>query len=325
MSARSTARTEAREARRAGSDVVVSWREIGRKVSAFWRIPVIALLAGLIGFAASYAFPPVYATSTQLLVRGRDATFLTNSGTDLASQPGVVDASLAKALSETQSALLGSKTIARTVVDELDLDAPEPEETSLVGRIKGAVKTVVTRTRAYLTHGEYKEGDPYDLAVDEVHAGLQARQLSDSYVIELVGSGSTPEEAVGVTNVAADALVDLSQDRFRQDADRYQSFLGEQVERAAEEERAAAEELRAFKVANGIADVDLQIQLSTTSLDELRQDLQRTEVDLESAQAELASIRSSLANAAPRTSSESRIETGRSTTRIEQTGQSSVY
>ena len=67
-------------------------------VRAYWRIPVIALLGGLIAFGGSFIAAEKYSSTTRVLIRGREATFLTTSGTDLSQAPGVIDASLAKSL-----------------------------------------------------------------------------------------------------------------------------------------------------------------------------------------------------------------------------------
>src|SRR5579859_5528594 len=122
----------------------------------WWRVPAIGLLAAIIAYLASFAVPATYGSATKLLIRGRDTTVLSSTGQDLTNQPGVVDSTLAKALSETQSALLGSRTVAEQVVDRLHL-ADKPNETGVVHALKGALAGTIKRTRAYLTHGFYKE------------------------------------------------------------------------------------------------------------------------------------------------------------------------
>ena len=291
----------------------------------YWRIPAVALAGALLAYVGSFVSEPVYASSTQLLVRGRDATFLTNSGQTLANQPGVVDASLAGALGETQGALLGSRTVARMVVDRLDLDRAEPAKTSLLGRAKSLVTGTITRAKAYVVHGKYSEPEPLERAVAEVHGGLSAHQVKDSYVLELVAGARTPELAVAIADAAADALISVSRARFRTDAQKYRDLLAKQLERADAEQRAAGENLRAFKERNGISNVQLEIDLGVESTERLRSQLRDAEVGVVAAKAELASIDASLKGVAPLSSSESRIETGRSTTHVEQTNNSSVF
>ena len=59
---------------------------------------------------ASYVVYPSYESTTRLLVHGRDATFLTSTGEDLTSQPGVVDASLSQALLATYAGIATSRS-----------------------------------------------------------------------------------------------------------------------------------------------------------------------------------------------------------------------
>ena len=75
-----------------------------------WRlIVIVAVLASSIAFGASYLFTPSYAATTQILVRAREARFLTSTGQDLSRQPGVVDSNLAKALAQTNAGLVSSR------------------------------------------------------------------------------------------------------------------------------------------------------------------------------------------------------------------------
>ncbi|MGB4745191.1 MAG: Wzz/FepE/Etk N-terminal domain-containing protein, partial [Candidatus Microthrix parvicella] len=94
-------------------------------LKAYWRIPVIAVLGGLIAFGGSFVSAEKYTSTTRVLIRGREATFLTTTGVDLSDQPGVIDASMAKSLAETQSGIVTSREVATIVVDKLDLDMPK--------------------------------------------------------------------------------------------------------------------------------------------------------------------------------------------------------
>ncbi len=87
---------------------------------------MVGLLAAALAFLASYLVYPTYESSTRLLVHGRDATFLSSTGEDLASQPGVVDASLSQALLSTYAGIATSRTVAVAVTDELALDQKPP-------------------------------------------------------------------------------------------------------------------------------------------------------------------------------------------------------
>lgn len=218
----------------------------------YWRVPVIALLGGLLAFGGSFAFAPTYASSTKLLVRGRDATFLTTTGADLSAQPGVVDSSLAKALGETQSALITSRAVAEKVVDQLDLAQPKPEPSGWFAKTRRFLGDGYKRTRAILTFGFYKEPELRAGTIAAVHSGLTAAPVRDSYVLELVATADDPQLAADIANAAADALVEVSTARFRADAESYRDQLKTQFDQAAEQERLASEAIIARRYALGI-------------------------------------------------------------------------
>lgn len=292
----------------------------------YWRIPVVAALGGLLAFMASFVVPKEYASSTRLLVRGREATFLTDKAQDLSDQPGVIDSTLAKALGETQSALLSTRSVAEMVVDDLKLDQlPTKSSSGPIGTLRGAVVGVYKRARAIATHGFYKEPTKREAAIDGVYAGLAAGPLKDSYVLELRATADDAKLAAAIADSAADALVTVGSARFREEADRNRTFLEGQVERARKEVDAAETELRNYKEEHGISDVALQIELNTRSADELGTQLRDATVALNASRAELRSVDQSLDKVSPTISSTNSIRTGRSTTNIESTIQDSAY
>lgn len=207
----------------------------------YWRVPVIGILGAVLAFGGSFAFAPTYASSTKLLVRGRDATFLTTTGQDLSAQPGVVDSSLAKALGETQSALLMSRAVAETVVDRLDLAHPKPEPSGWFGKTKRFIGDAYRQTRAILTFGYYEEPEIREGTIAAVHAGLTAAPVRDSYVLQLTATADDPQLAADIANAAADALVEISTARFRADAESYRDQIRVQLDEAVAQEHAASE------------------------------------------------------------------------------------
>lgn len=291
----------------------------------YWRVLVVAILGAALAFAGSYLVSPTYEAQTQLLIRGRDTSFLTSTGEVLTNQPGVVDSNLAQALGETQSALLSSRRVAERVVDELELDRPRPADTSLLGRARSVFKGIYARARAYVTFGFYEPRAPRDAAIQAVFDGLRAEQVEDSYVLLLTAQAEGPLLAAAIADAAADALVAVSQDRFQADAQAYRDYLASQAERTSQELADAAEAVRAYKEAHGIGDVALDIQLASTSIEELQADVVQTESELAASRAQLASLSTSLRNIARNQSRRSTIETGRSETAILETSPNPVY
>ncbi|MGH2704374.1 MAG: GumC family protein [Actinomycetota bacterium] len=303
-------------------DVVASGGAFVRK---YWRLPAIAVLAAMVAYSASFVIGPTYEASTRLLIRGRDATFLTTTGESLSNQPGVVDSTLAKALGETLSALISTRRVAELVVDDLNLDAPRPPETSPLKMVRSAFKTVYAHVRAWIQYGFYAKPSARRAAVEEVYLGLEAEPIKESYVIELTGKASEPGRAAAIADSGAEALVKVGAQRFRDDAQAYRDFLRDQAERAGQEQAQATEALRQYRESHGITDLSLEVLLDTGSVEKIREELRDADVSLSAARAELTALENSLARTSATDASVSQIQTGRGTTEIKNTAGSSGY
>ena len=156
-------------------------------------IVLITLLAAGLAYAGSYVFSPSYSATTKVLVRAREARFLTSSGQDLSRQPGVIDSSLAKSLGQTNAGLVTSRDVAERVVRDLGLDRPRPQDTSFIGSLRSGMKKIYSVARAMVAHGFYAEpGSPFEAAVLDVQSSLQATPIKDSYLIEIKASADEP-------------------------------------------------------------------------------------------------------------------------------------
>jgi uncharacterized protein involved in exopolysaccharide biosynthesis len=301
----------------------------------YWRVPVVALLGGLIAFGGSFLIQETYASSTRLLIRSRDTTFLTTSGAPLSDQTGVLDTGMAKTLAETYAGTATSREVATMVVDDLGLDQPKPEETGPVAWLAKAVATTYKCGRAFITYGYCADPEPREKAIQSVQEGLIAAQLgpesgaaagqANSLVLELAGGGETPQEARDITNSAADALIQESQNRSRQDAETHAATLGTQVESAGTAVDEAARKVSDFQVAHGITDLDQQKVAAVTTATETRNDLATAQDQLAGARAELASLDATLSSIDPSVTTNERIVTGRSETGRETNGQNPLY
>lgn len=290
-------------------------------VRNYWRVPLAGLLAAMVAFGGSYLMSTQYASATRLLIRGRDATFLTNTGQDLSKQPGVVDSSLATALSDTQSALLDSRTVASMVVADLHLDRPKPVPSGPLHKIKD----LINKVKSYAVHGMYVVPDPHNAAVDTVFGGLDAKQLKTSYVIELDASAADPTLAQAIANSAANALVTVSRRRFQDEAAAYRDFLKAQLDQASANQDAASKAITDFERAHNIVSSSSDPTLAASSQASLRQQLTSADADLAAARARLTSLQSSLASIQATDSNVTNVTTGRSSTAISSTGPDAAY
>jgi uncharacterized protein involved in exopolysaccharide biosynthesis len=300
-----------------------SFRSLSR---LYWRVAVLAVLVGLFAYVASFVVPPTYAATTRILLRGRDSTVLNSNGAALGSQPGVIDSQLATALADTQAALLANRAIAERIVDELALDEKEEEGNGPIAAAKRGLVGLYVRTRAILAHGFYKSVDDRTAAIDQLQAGLGAKQVEDGYALDVGALWDDPDEAAAIANLAADLLVETSNDRFRAESAAYRDFLQERVAAASDAERAARSALAEYKAANGIVttpEQDAQVILQTE--DDLNVEIRATQAELAAARAEVASLEREFAATSPFVETEQNIRTGRSETDVSTTAPNPAY
>jgi uncharacterized protein involved in exopolysaccharide biosynthesis len=299
-----------------------------------WRIVMVASIGAILAFVGSFLVDPTYVSSTRLLIRGRDATFLTSTGQDLSAQPGVVDSTLAQSLASTYAGIATSRDVAQSVVDELGLDK-HPKKSGPIASAASALAWVYRCGKALVTSGFCADGNQHEKAVLGVQDGTAVAPLgtnagssagtTGSYVLEVQASGSTPEEARLVTNAVADALVRVSSDRFKSDAAANTASLKTLVASAETEVADRGKALADFQTQNGILAADSQQTLSVTTNEGVRSDLIQAQAEEADLQAQLNSIARALSTTPQNQNTSQSIVTGRSTTELNGTGANAVY
>lgn len=289
-------------------------------------IAIVCIAAAVIAYAGSYLFSPSYSATTKVLVRAREARFLTSSGQDLSRQPGIIDSSLAKSLGQTNAGLVKGRDVAERVVKDLGLDQPKPQDSSVLGSIRSAFKKAYNVAKALIAHGFYTEpSTQVEAAIIDVQNSLDATPLKDSYLLEIKASADSPELAAAIADGAAVALESVNKERFEKDANTYRDFLKQQVDRAKADVDAADKAIQDYKQANGITTVSEQLKLSASSQETLRQSLRQAEADLDAALAKQLSLERSLANVSSTEESTTTVQSGRSSTTTTATAPNKLY
>jgi uncharacterized protein involved in exopolysaccharide biosynthesis len=298
-----------------------------RVLRGHWKlIAITAVLAAVLAYGVSYLFAPTYGATSRVLVRARETRFLTATGQDLKSQPGVVDSTLAKSLTQTNSGLVKGRAVAEEVVKALKLDQPRPVDDSIFGGIRSAMKTVRNWAVALVKYGFYREqSSPYEAAVADVQESLVATPVKDSYLIEIKATADRPELAAAIADAAAHALVRVSQERFKTDSAAYTQFLKGQVDEAQTAVNKAQQDIQTYKEQQKIVDVTEELKLSAGTQETIREMLRTTIVDLDSAKAELQAISQSISRVSATETSTSTVNTGRSSTTTTSTSPNRVY
>lgn len=299
-----------------------------------WRIVTVAALGATLAFLGSFLIAPTFVSQTRILIHGRDATFLSSTGQDLTTQPGVIDSQLSNSLAATYAGMATSRGVATAVVEDLALDSPKRSD-GLVSTLASGFAWVYRCTRAFVTAGYCADVNPYEKAVAEVQEGTSVEPLGanagataglgGSYVLQVESSGNSPQEAQEVTNAVADELVAASQRRYAEDADRSLQALETQLAAATEDVGARSKALAEYQTKNGIAAADGKLALSAGTYEALRTDLLKAKAEEADLRAQLVSVEQSLATVPKNQSSSQTIVTGRSTTQLNSSNANTVY
>lgn len=265
----------------------------------YWRIILLtAVLASAAAFAASFLVTPTYSASSRVLVRAREARFLTSTGQDLSARPGALEIISPKSLSQTLSGLVTSRPVAEQAVRELRLDQRRQDD-SLLSQVRSGFKRVSQMALAYLQHGYYAEPDPFEGAVVGLQRNLEATPIKDSYLIEIKSRANDAQLAAAIADAATRAFVQETRASFQQNASNYRQFLADETDRAAAQVRAAEETVRQYKERNGISDLPEAVKLSTGSEESLRQQLREAEAELNKLEARQTASQETLAHLSP--------------------------
>lgn len=273
----------------------------------YWKVLVVAVAAAIVAYAVSFFFSTTYESQTKLLVRSNSQSILSNAN-GTSSAPVVNGTDLSKALSDTQSALLATNTVAQDVVAKLQLDKHPPPSGGFFHKIKGVYHDLSD----LLKYGHLVHVPLHQAIVANVYNSLSASQVSDSYVLALDATASNPKLAAAIANAAADALVQVANHQFQSDATALASQLAAQLKIAANTEQAAAQALSSYESSHNVS---LTVLQSGTASDR-RAQLDTTTTDISNDQAKLQAAQSELTTIPQTISTTQSITTGRSTTEI---------
>jgi uncharacterized protein involved in exopolysaccharide biosynthesis len=292
-----------------------------RLAQRWWPIVLaVTILAAALAYTASYLVSPSYSSATRVLVRARDARFLTSTGEDVAARPGAIDFVPPKTLNQTLAGLATSRAVAEHVVAELKLDQPRPEDTSFLAPVRSTLRDAGRRLIAQAKYGFYAEPTPFEGAVEDLRTNIAATPIKDSYLIEIKVRSDGPELAAATAEAVTRAFVRQSSDEFQRNAAKYRTTLADEVERARSEVEAAEGALKGYKERYQIVDAAEAMRLSAADEDELHQQLRAVEADLTSARARHASLERTLAGLSP-TERSTTSATGQNTTSTSSTAE----
>jgi uncharacterized protein involved in exopolysaccharide biosynthesis len=303
----------------------------------YWRIPVVALLAGVLAFVASFAESKVYTSQTRLLIVEGSTTLLNSSGQPISNGGGsTLNASaLAQTLAETQAGLASSREVATMVVDELHLDRPQPSKSGPIHSLEHAAASAYAHLKGWLTSGSYVSLPPREKAIQNAEKNITASDLAptggpdtgqaDSFILELSANGDSALKAQQTANTAANALITVSRERFQHDSQSYVRALNTQLNDANLKLAVDNQAVTKYEVANSISSIQQQLVENIQSQGTLASQVVATQASVQGDQQAVTSLQAAVNATTPTQTSDQSITTGRSTTVDATTQANPVY
>ncbi len=248
-----------------------------------WSIVGIGLLFALLGAAISFLMTPKYRAQVDLLADPTQASVADNG------QP--VSTAMVWLFYETQKDILGSRRVALSVVDKLDLverDKAEraKEHASALDLLKKWLDFDWTlwlpdawreRLNAQREHSEAKAGDPRLVIADRLRKRLDITTEKNSQIISVAYLDKDPRLAADVANAVADAYVEFGLASRLETIKQQTGWLNEQLADLKEKLRRSEAELQKYQREQGLIDSENQQKLISTELGSLSEELVRAQ------------------------------------------------
>lgn len=219
-----------------------------QRLGGYWRVPVFAIVAALVAFAASFAFASEYPSVSRMLIRTGETSY---SSTDSAEtfgdgiNIGGIDITKQQTLGNTLVNLTLSKQSAAEVVKRIGVEKINGGEEPKIGTMSKIVNF-------FKVGGTGTAPSATDAAIDKVQGSLEAVVLDESWVMEITAWDPDPELAREIADVTAEVAVDQSSQRFKENSVRELEYLTAPLEAARADVTKKAKAVADFKSANNI-------------------------------------------------------------------------
>ena len=188
---------------------------------------------------------------------------------------------------------------------------------------------------AFVTYGFCADPEPREEAIQGVQVGDRRQPArssvrrssgqANSYIVEIAGTGADPEQARDVTNVAADAAVQVSAKRFSEESRVNAENLAAEAQAAADTLDKATQAVTDFRIGRNMTDAERQAVTDAAGASSAEGKAVDIAVELAGARSELITLAASLEAASKSQQSSQDIVTGRSTNRITTNSPNPVY
>jgi polysaccharide biosynthesis transport protein len=233
------------------------WRLLTRRRWTL-MLSVLAVLAITLGVSLLPA--PLYRSAVLLQIEPDPALEDRPAGAP-AAPPRATERGAHRDSFETQCTLLQSRTLARRVIDQLDLETSETlaptADWPLITDLAGRLRILVPSLGSAATSPDGKATAPADFE-DRFLARLNVTPVGDSQLVRVAFDSPDPREAAAVVQTLAENFVTGALKRRHQATAPARAFLEHRLRRAQGELAAAERRLSAFARELGIIDLNAQ-------------------------------------------------------------------
>ncbi len=247
-----------------------------------WSIVGIGLLFALIGVVVSLLMTPQYRAEVDLLADP--------SQTSVADGAQPVSTAMLWLFYETQKDILGSRRIALSVVDKLNLVERERREKA---RKHASALDLVRKWSDFewklwlpdawrdklndVEAQDLEARDPRLVLADRLRKALEIRTEKNSQIISVAYLDRDPKLAADVANAVADAYIEFGLASRLETIKQQTQWLNEQLAGLKEKLRRSEERLQRYQREQGLIDSENQQKLISTELGSLSSELVRAQ------------------------------------------------
>lgn len=256
-------------------------------LGGYWRIPVFALVGGILAFSFSFIFKSQYSAVARMIIHPNDSSYAgTDSGAEVAGTVNIggIDITKQTTLGNTLVNLATSDEAATEIVKRVGVEkingTTEAPQLGLPSKVINFLKVGGTGTAPTAEQA----------AIDRVQGALEVAVLDESWVMELTAWDQNPKVAELIANTAADVAVEQGEARFRENSLRELEYLDKQVAATQANVQAKVQALDEFKATLTTPEQLVDAQNQLTSLDSDLSEARDAAKTLETRRAAVAAI-----------------------------------
>ncbi len=202
-----------------------------------YRKLLLLILAGSAAIAAVMSLywlisSPVYTATTKVVMLPSDGEL---AFTDVWLRGS--DMSPANIMTETHIEYLVSRPVIELTLDKISVDADVETEgfVTWLKQLPLNIKEFLRSIYHYVNYGEYVPLTPRQVAIDQLHRGIDVRAVEGSYLLEISVSHKDRDTAAIAANSLAEAYIEHAAAQAKESGDKLRAFLEVQIEQREQE------------------------------------------------------------------------------------------